>query len=225
MRLLLVEDNDRLAQLVVKGLSEAGFTVDRVARLDEAAAALATGKFDTVVLDLSLPDGDGGAWLRERRAAGDKLPVLMLTARASTGDKVKGLNSGADDYLAKPFEMEELVARLKALLRRPGGVLGLTLELGKLSFDTVHRETAVAGRRLSLSASELTLLELLLRRAGRVVPRRLLEEGLYGFDDDVGPNSLEAHVSRLRKKLEAAEAGVQIHTLRGVGYLAAERSE
>jgi len=225
MRLLLVEDNDRLAQLVVKGLSEAGFTVDRVARLDEAAAALAAGKFDTVVLDLSLPDGDGGAWLRERRAAGDKLPVLMLTARASTGDKVKGLNSGADDYLAKPFEMEELVARLKALLRRPGGVLGLTLELGRLSFDTVHRETAVAGRRLSLSASELTLLELLLRRAGRVVPRRLLEEGLYGFDDDVGPNSLEAHVSRLRKKLEAAEAGVEIHTLRGVGYLAAERSE
>ena len=225
MRLLLVEDNDRLAQLVVKGLSEAGFTVDRVARLDEAAAALAAGKFDTVVLDLSLPDGDGGAWLRERRAAGDKLPVLMRTARASTGDKVKGLNSGADDYLAKPFEMEELVARLKALLRRPGGVLGLTLELGRLSFDTVHRETAVAGRRLSLSASELTLLELLLRRAGRVVPRRLLEEGLYGFDDDVGPNSLEAHVSRLRKKLEAAEAGVQIHTLRGVGYLAAERSE
>jgi len=225
MRLLLVEDNDRLAQLVVKGLSEAGFTVDRVARLDEAAAALAAGKFDTVVLDLSLPDGDGGEWLRKRRAAGDKLPFLMLTARASTGDKVKGLNSGADDYLAKPFEMEELVARLKALLRRPGGVLGLTLELGRLTFDTVHRETAVAGRRLSLSASELTLLELLLRRAGRVVPRRLLEEGLYGFDDDVGPNSLEAHVSRLRKKLEAAEAGVEIHTLRGVGYLAAERSE
>ena len=225
MRLLLVEDNDRLAQLVVKGLSEAGFTVDRVARLDEAAAALAAGKFDTVVLDLSLPDGDGGAWLRERRAAGDKLPVLMLTARASTGDKVKGLNSGADDYLSKPFEMEELVARLKALLRRPGGVLGLTLELGRLSFDTVHREAAVVGRRLSLSASELTLLELLLRRAGRVVPRRLLEEGLYGFDDEVGPNSLEAHVSRLRKKLEAAAAGVQIHTLRGVGYLAAERSE
>ena len=225
MRLLLVEDNDRLAELVVKGLSEAGFTVDRVARLDEAAAALAAGKFDTVVLDLSQPDGDGGAWLRERRAAGDKLPVLMLTARASTGDKVKGLNSGADDYLAKPFEMEELVARLKALLRRPGGVLGLTLELGRLSFDTVHREAAVVGRRLSLSASELTLLELLLRRAGRVVPRRLLEEGLYGFDDDVGPNSLEAHVSRLRKKLEAAEAGVEIHTLRGVGYLAAERSE
>jgi len=148
----------------------------------------------------------------------------VLTARAGTSDKVKGLNSGADDYLAKPFEMAELVARLKALLRRPGGALGLTLELGKLSFDSVHREASVAGRSLALSRSELTLLELLLRRAGRVVARRLLEEGLYGFDDEVGPNSLEAHVSRLRKKLDAADAGIQIHTLRGIGYLAGERA-
>jgi DNA-binding response OmpR family regulator len=225
MRLLLVEDNDRLAELVVKGLVDAGFTLDRVSRLDEAAAALATAKFDTVVLDLSLPDGDGGDWLKERRAAGERVPVLMLTARAATGDKVKGLNSGADDYLAKPFEMAELIARVKALLRRPGGVLGLTLELGRLRFETVHREAFVGDRPLLLSASELTLLELLLRRSGRVVARRLLEEGLYGFDDEVGPNSLEAHVSRLRKKLEAADAGVQIHTLRGIGYLAGESSE
>ena len=225
MRLLLVEDNDRLAQLVVKGLTAAGFAVDRVNRLEEAEAALAAARFDIVVLDLGLPDGDGGDWLTKCRAAGEKLPVLMLTARTSTADKVGGLNSGADDYLSKPFEMEELVARLKALLRRPGGVLGLMLKLGRLNFDTVHREAAVAGRRLTLSASELTLLELLLRRAGRVVPRRLLEEGLYGFDDDVGSNSLEAHISRLRKKLEAAAAGVQIHTLRGIGYLAGEASE
>ncbi|HEY2111167.1 MAG TPA: response regulator transcription factor, partial [Dongiaceae bacterium] len=164
-------------------------------------------------------------WLKERRAAGERVPVLMLTARAATGDKVKGLNSGADDYLAKPFEMAELVARVKALLRRPGGVLGLTLELGRLRFDTVHREAFVGDRPLLLSASELTLLELLLRRSGRVVARRLLEEGLYGFDDEVGPNSLEAHVSRLRKKLEAADAVVQIHTLRGIGYLAGEINE
>ena len=225
MRLLLVEDNDRLAQLVAKGLTEAGFAVDRATRLEEAEAALAAARFDIVVLDLGLPDGDGGDWLRKCRAEGEKLPVLMLTARASTADKVGGLNSGADDYLGKPFEMEELVARLKALLRRPGGVLGLMLKLGRLNFDTVHREAAVAGLRLTLSASELTLLELLLRRAGRVVPRRLLEEGLYGFDDDVGPNSLEAHISRLRKKLEAAGAGVQIHTLREIGYLAGEASE
>jgi DNA-binding response OmpR family regulator len=225
MRLLLVEDNDRLAQFVVKGLSDAGFIVDRVDRLEEAGAALAAARFDAVVLDLGLPDGDGGEWLKGRRAAGESVPVLMLTARAGTSDKVKGLNSGADDYLAKPFEMAELVARLKALLRRPGGALGLTLELGRLRFDTLHREATVAGHALALSRSELTLLELLLRRAGRVVARRLLEEGLYGFDDEVGPNSLEAHVSRLRKKLEAADAAVQIHTLRGVGYLAGEKTE
>ena len=224
MRLLLVEDNDRLAQFVVKGLSDAGFIVDRVGRLEEAGAAVATASFDAIVLDLGMPDGDGGEWLKQRRAAGAKVPVLVLTARAGTSDKVKGLNSGADDYLAKPFEMAELAARLKALLRRPGGALGLTLELGRLSFDSVHREASVVGRPLALSRSELTLLELLLRRAGRVVARRMLEEGLYGFDDEVGPNSLEAHVSRLRKKLDAADAGIQIHTLRGIGYLAGERA-
>jgi len=223
MRLLLVEDNDRLAQFVVKGLSDCGFTTDRVASLEEASAALAAGRFDALVLDLGLPDGDGGEWLRACRAAGESLPTLMLTARASTGDKVKGLNAGADDYLAKPFEMAELVARLKALLRRPGGALAMTLELGNVRFDTINREATVADRVVVLSRSELTLLELLLRRAGRVVVRRMLEEGLYGFDDVVGPNSLEAHVSRLRKKLDAAGATLQIHTLRGVGYLAGER--
>ena len=169
MRLLLVEDNDRLAQFVGKGLGHAGFTVDRVARLEDASAALGAGQFDAIVLDLGLPDGDGGEWLKGRRAAGNQIPVLMLTARASTGDKVKGLNLGADDYLAKPFEMAELVARIKALLRRPGGALALKLELGNIAFDTVHREATVAGRVVALSRSELSLLELLLRRAGRVV--------------------------------------------------------
>lgn len=225
MRLLLVEDNDRLAQFVAKGLEHAGFTVDRVARLEDASAALGTGRFDAIVLDLGLPDGDGGDWLKGRRAAGNQVPVLILTARASTGDKVKGLNLGADDYLAKPFEMAELVARIKALLRRPGGALALKLELGNIAFDTVHREATVGGRVVALSRSELSLLELLLRRAGRVVVRRMLEEGLYGFDDVVGSNSLEAHVSRLRKKLEAAGTNVQIHTLRGVGYMAGEQPE
>ena len=225
MRLLLIEDNDRLAELVDKGLTQAGFTIDRVARLDEASAALATAAFDAAVLDLGLPDGDGGHWLKQRRAAGSTLPVLVLTARARTADKVQGLDAGADDYLAKPFDMAELVARLKALLRRPGGVLAMRLELGNLAFDTTHREAMVENRVLALSRSELTLLELLLRRAGRVVSRRTLEEGLYGFDDVVGPNSLEAHISRLRRKLEAAGASIHIHTLRGIGYLAGEHDE
>jgi DNA-binding response OmpR family regulator len=219
MRLLLVEDNDRLAEFVGRGLADAGFTLDRVGNLAEAGSALAAGQFDAVMLDLGMPDGDGVEWLKGRRAAGLQLPVLILTARGTTPEKVAGLNAGADDYLAKPFEMSELVARLKALLRRPGGALSLLLELGNVAFDTVHRDVRVGDKRLALSRSELTLLELLLRRAGRVVQRRVLEEGLYGFDDIVGPNSLEAHLSRLRRKLEGAGATVQIHTLRGVGYM------
>ena len=224
MRLLLVEDNDRLATFVAKALAAFGFTLDRVDNLSEADSALAVGQFDAIVLDLGLPDGDGVDWLKRQRTAGLQVPVLMLTARGSTADKVAGLNAGADDYLAKPFEMTELVARLKALLRRPGGALSLNLELGNVAFDTVHRDVKVQGKRLILSRSELTLLELLLRRAGRVVQRRSLEEGLYGFGDIVGPNSLEAHVSRLRRKLEESGATVRIHALRGVGYMLGESS-
>lgn len=222
MRLLLVEDNDRLAGFVGKGLLDSGFALDRVGNLADADSALAAGQFDAIVLDLGLPDGDGIDWLRVRRAAGLQLPVLMLTARGSTPEKVAGLNAGADDYLAKPFEMSELVARLKALLRRPGGALSLNLEVANIVFDTVHRDAAIAGKRLILSRSELILLELLMRKAGRVVQRRTLEEGLYGFDDIVGPNSLEAHMSRLRRKLEGAGATARVHTLRGVGYMLGE---
>ena len=219
MRLLLVEDNERLAEFIGKGLGDSGFTLDRTGNLVEAGLALAAGRFDVIVLDLGLPDGDGVDWLRGQRAAGLQIPVLMLTARGTTSQKVAGLNAGADDYLTKPFEMAELVARIKALLRRPGGALSLSLELGNIAFDSVHRDVTVGEKRLSLSRSELILLEVLLRRGGRVVQRRALEEGLYGFDDIVGPNSLEAHMSRLRRKLEAAGASVQIHTLRGVGYM------
>ncbi len=224
MRLLLVEDNDRLAAFVSKGLVDSGFTLDRVGELAEAVSALAAGQFDVIVLDLGLPDGDGIDWLKAQRATGLQTPVLMLTARGSTAEKVAGLNAGADDYLAKPFAMTELIARLKALLRRPGGALSLNLELGNVAFDTLHRDVSVRGKRLILSRSELTLLELLLRRAGRVVQRRTLEEGLYGFEDIVGPNSLEAHVSRLRRKLEESGASVRIHALRGVGYMLDESS-
>jgi DNA-binding response OmpR family regulator len=224
MQLLLVEDDDIVTQVVIEGLSAAGFTVDCVRNLENASTALAAAHFDAVMLDLGLPDGDGGEWLKIRRAAGETVPVLIVTARASTDDTVNGLNLGADDFLAKPFDMTELEARLKALLRRPSSMLALTLELGNVRFDTVSRELRVGGRVVVLSRSKLTLLELLLRRAGRIVARRMLEDGLYGFDDHVGPNSLEARVSRLRNKLKAADATVQIHTVRGVGYLADERT-
>jgi DNA-binding response OmpR family regulator len=221
----LIEDEEHLAQGLLFNLQAEGYRTHHESDGDAALNYLLHTKdpIAAIVLDCMLPGVDGFTIVRALREAQRFTPVLMLTARSRPQDVLDGLDSGADDYLAKPFEMAELVARLKALLRRPGGALAMTLELGNVRFDTVNREAMVGERVVILSRSELTLLELLLRRAGRVVVRRTLEEGLYGFDDNVGPNSLEAHVSRLRKKLDQAGATVQIHTLRGVGYIAGER--
>jgi len=223
MRLLLVEDNERLAGAVAQHLKGAGFTIDRVGLAAEASAALAAARYDAIVLDLGLPDGDGLRILEAARSRGEGAPILILTARDGLEDRIKGLNSGADDYLLKPFAMGELVARLKALLRRPGAVLGNLLEAGNLSFDTVHRTVEVDRQPLILGRRELALLELLLRRAGRVVAKDALEGGLYGFDEPATPNSVETQMSRLRKKLDAAGVTFAIHTVRGVGYLLTER--
>ena len=223
MRLLLIEDNERLAAAVAEHLKAAGFAVDRVGLAAEAPAALATARYDAVVLDLGLPDGDGMRILESARSRGDATPFLILTARDGLEDRINGLNAGADDYLLKPFAMGELVARLKALLRRPGAALGSTLQAGNLSLDTVNRAAEVAGRPVILGRRELALLELLLRRAGRVVAKDALEEGLYGFDEPASANSVETQMSRLRKKLESAGVTVAIHTVRGVGYLLTER--
>lgn len=222
MRLLLIEDEAELRDLVERNLVRAGFTLDAVADLDEARAALDTSRYDSLILDLGLPDGDGLALLRELRSRRDPTPVLILTARDGVEDRVEGLNSGADDYLLKPFAMPELIARIKALLRRPSGALGTVLESGNISFDTVGRALSIGGRPVNLTPREMALLENLLRRAGRVVPKTVLEERIYGFDDEVTPNSLEVLMHRLRKKLEAGNFSGEIHTVRGVGYLLAE---
>jgi len=219
MRLLLVEDEKRLADVVAGGLSRAGFTVDEIATAADADAALSTTQYDALVLDLGLPDGDGMSVLRDLRRAGNMTPVLILTARDGLEDRVEGLNAGADDYLLKPFAMPELVARLKALLRRPSGVLGVQLDVGNIRFDTISREVDIAASPVSLTGRELSLLEHLMRRSERVVAKDVLEDHIYGFGEETASNSLEVMVHRLRRKLVDCGATAHVHTVRGVGYL------
>ena len=225
MRILLVEDNDRLAELIGKGLRAGGFAVDSFPTLADAEAALASVDYQVVILDLGLPDGDGLTLLKNARQRGLSTPFLVLTARDGVEHRVMGLNAGADDYVLKPFAMEELLARVRALLRRPGQALGVQLVCGKVCLDTVSREFTVDGVLVPIPRRETDMLEQLLRRSGRVVPKPALEDGLYSFDDEVSSNSVEVLMSRLRKRLQQADAGVSIHTLRGVGYMLAEIQE
>ncbi len=222
MRLLLVEDNERFAALLKQGLAGSGFTVDVLPTAKDASGALDTGRWDIVVLDRGLPDADGLDVLARMRRQADTTPVLILTAHGSLKDRVTGLQSGADDYLVKPFALEELVARLQALLRRPGNLLGLALKLGNVTLDTVARQVFVDDRPISFSAREIAVLEHLLRRSGRVVAKTLLENSLYGPAQEVGSNAVEVHVHRLRRHLAETGASVQVHTVRGVGYMIGE---
>lgn len=221
MRILLVEDNAELARLTKGQLEAAGFHIDWVEGVGDAISVLDDRSYDAMILDLGLPDGDGLKVLRHVRSGGKPLPVLILSARGATEQRVKGLDQGADDYLAKPFAFEELKARLAALLRRPGALLGQELTLGNLAFDTKGRQAQVAGQALPLSVREAQLLEVLLRRAGRVVPKSAVENGLFGLDDDFGSNAVEVYIHRLRKRLQEGGAAVAIHTVRGVGYMLA----
>lgn len=218
-RLLIIEDHDDLAALLSEGLRRAGFVADRAASLAEAKEALGWNHYAAVILDLGLPDGDGLGALRTLRAAEDSTPVLILSARGGLEDRVRGIETGADDYLAKPFALEELVARIRALLRRPGDYLGRTLRIGNVAFDTRARQVFVADTPQFLSTRETQLLEILLRRAGRVVPKGIAENHLFGNSTDVRSNAVEVYVHRLRKQLADVGATVEIHTVRGVGYL------
>ena len=220
LRLLLVEDHAPLAEALSDGLRRAGFAVDHAADAAEARALAALGGHDLALLDLGLPDGDGLTLLAEWRRR--EMPVIVLTARGGLDDRLAGLDGGADDYVVKPVETAELVARCRAVLRRPGGRLGAVLAAGALQLDTTMRETTLDGVVIALGRRETGVLEQLLRRKGRVAPRRALEDALYGVDDEVGPNALEAAVSRLRRALEAAGAAVEIRTVRGVGWMLAE---
>jgi DNA-binding response OmpR family regulator len=222
VRLLVIEDENRLSAILKTTLGAAGFTVDIAGSAADAVAAVELLNYDAAVLDLALPDGDGLDVLTAARRMGKALPILILTARDAVEDRVAGLNAGADDYLTKPFAMTELVARIKALLRRPGGVLGVTLEAGNLRLDTVGRELTIAGLPIRLSRRELAILEQMMRRLGRIVPKAVLEEKLYGIDEEPDSNTVPVHVHHLRRQMQTAGASWAIHTVRGVGYILAE---
>ncbi len=224
MRLLLVEDNEELSGIVVKGLESGGFSADQVVTAADALNVLRTMHYSAVILDLGLPDEDGLTVLQTLRSSQNAVPVLILTARDGVNDRVAGLRAGADDYLVKPFAIEELIARIEALLRRPGQLLGRSLELGNLVFDTVARQLFIDGEPRVLSAREMALLEILMRRSGRVVSKRVVEDQIYGLSADVGSNAVEVYVHRLRKTLQDLGASAVIHTIRGVGYLIAAAS-
>jgi len=222
VRLLIIEDEARIAEIVRSALARAGFAVDAVGLYSEAQEALAANRYDAVILDLGLPDGDGLALLKEMRKRGNAVPVLVLTARDAVEHRVAGLDGGADDYLIKPFATSEVVARTKAMLRRPGGALGTILSSGNIAFDTIGRDMRIGETVLVLPRRESAILEHLMRRAGRVVPKAVLEETLYGIDDELGSNAIPVHVHHLRRKLMDGGASVEIHTVRGVGYLLVE---
>ena len=222
MRLLIVEDNEELAQLLAKGLKTAGYDSDVLSTVEDARAVLSTTFYAALILDLGLPDGDGLELLRELRQRDNPVPVLVLTARGGLHDRVNGLRSGADDYLVKPFALEELLARLEAQLRRPGQLLGSSLRVANLAFDTQNRQASINDLPQLLSARETAVLELLMRSKGRVVSKKQVEDHIFGHSGEVASNAVEVYVHRLRKQLSERGARVQVHTIRGVGYLIAE---
>ena len=219
MRLLIVEDDKDLAAALGNAFARRSISSDHAESGEDAGLMLQLTRYAAIVLDLGLPDGDGFSFLQQLRARKDTIPVIILTARSDLGDRVAGLDAGADDYLIKPFEFDELYARLTAVLRRQGSFQGNLLSFANLQFDIATRELLVAGAVLALSGRETELVELLMRRDGRVVPKRLAEDQLFGMSDNLGSNAVEVYVHRLRQKLERAGATTRIDTIRGVGYL------
>ncbi|MFC7515239.1 response regulator [Herbaspirillum sp. GCM10030257] len=226
MRILLVEDHAELSRWLTKALQDARLSVECAMNGADADALLHTQEYALVILDLTLPKMDGLEVLKRLRARGSKTPVLVLTARGGLNDRVQGLNLGADDYLPKPFELAELEARVKALLRRSQGNEAVTLTCGALSFDTVSRMFTYGGAPLALTPREHAVLEVLLTRAGRAVSKEKLFDDVFALDDEANIDAIEIYVHRLRKKLERAEPGrVAITTLRGLGYLLEEKPQ
>ncbi|MEO9576208.1 MAG: response regulator transcription factor [Roseobacter sp.] len=222
MRILYVEDNEKLALNTSASLRDAGFVVDAVYTAEDALHSVKSFEYDAVILDLGLPDQEGMDVLPKIKSRKSQTPIIICTARDGLDDRVKGLNAGSDDYIVKPFAVSELVARINAVLRRPGGVLGMTLALGNVKFETVDRSVVIAEEVTRFTKRELALLEVFLRRAERVVSKEAIENALYGFDEGATPNAIEVLTHRLRKKLVDKGATIEIHNLRGIGYVLQE---
>jgi two-component system OmpR family response regulator len=216
MRILVVEDDDALARALSRVLTEAGYAVDVVGDGHSAQAAFATESFDLIILDLNLPGIDGLSLLKALRHDGIASPVLVLTAKSSPGDKVRGLDLGADDYISKPFDVSELEARVRVLLRRGMGVRAPSITFGDLTFDLKSRAPMVDGALLDMPARELSVLEALIAKQGKVVSKQAIIESLSAFDEELSPNAVETYISRLRRKLE--QHGLTVKTARGIGY-------
>lgn len=217
MRLLLVEDDPLLADGLTQFLRKAGYNADCVGSAEAADAAMCTERFDMVILDVGLPGMDGFALLRQWRGAGVAIPVLVLTARDALNERVHGLNLGADDYMTKPFAIEELLARIQALARRPPLVVSERREHGPLLMDTLARRAWLGGEPLELPLREWAILEFLLGHSDRVVSKEQILAAVCSWDQELSPNAVEVYVSRLRNKLEPA--GLRIRTVRGFGYM------
>ncbi|MDR3494962.1 MAG: response regulator [Ancalomicrobiaceae bacterium] len=217
MRILIVEDNGQLADWLARLLRKTGYTVDCVGDGEDADQVLRGDAYQLAIVDLSLPGIGGIEVIKRLRARGAATPVLVLTANDTVSDRVRGLDAGADDYLAKPFDVAELEARVRAQLRRSGPIRNPVISVGPLAFDTNARQFLLAGEPMQLTPREQSVLEALVRRAGHAIPKPDLVDTVFGLDDEVAPNAIEIYIHRVRKKLEGSR--VTIATLRGIGYL------
>jgi len=222
MRVLVVEDEKKTASFVRKALQAEGFAVDVCATGDDALAAAKTTPFDGIVLDIMLPGRDGLSVLRQLRERKSNTPVLLLSARGEVNERVEGLNAGADDYLPKPFELVELVARVRALTRRSGENKSITLRIADLKLDTLTRQAQRGEKKIELTAREYRLLEFLMRSAGRLCGRMMILEKVWDYDFDPGTNLVDVYVKRLREKIDADFEPKLLHTIRGAGYVLKE---
>jgi len=219
MRVLVVEDDRKTASFISKALKGEGFAADILSDGDQALAALTTTAFDAVVLDIMLPGRDGLSIVRQLRARGNHTPVLLLSARGQVNERVEGLDAGADDYLAKPFALDELLARVRAMVRRAEGTASTVLRLADLSLDTTTRTAQRGNRVIELTTREYRLLELLMRSPGRICGRMMIIEKVWDYDFDPGSNIVDVYVRRLRGKIDDGFERKLLHSVRGVGYV------